>query len=184
MDRNLGASQVATAYNDEAAYGDLYQWGRGTDGHEKRNSPTTTTLSSSDTPGHGSFILAPNPPNDWRSSQNDNLWQGVNGTNNPCPNGFRLPTESEWEAETGTWSSSDSAGAFASPLKLVMSGWRNFYNGTLNSVGLFGSYWGSSTLDGDKLDGDNACGLGFDSVALDIGSNYRALGLSIRCIKD
>src|SRR5690554_918324 len=27
MDRNLGASQVATSSTDEAAYGDLYQWG-------------------------------------------------------------------------------------------------------------------------------------------------------------
>ncbi|MCX8486231.1 MAG: hypothetical protein ORN53_03470, partial [Crocinitomicaceae bacterium] len=32
MDRNLGASQVATSSNDAASYGDLYQWGRATDG--------------------------------------------------------------------------------------------------------------------------------------------------------
>ena len=32
MDRNLGASQVATSYTDELAYGDLYQWGRLSDG--------------------------------------------------------------------------------------------------------------------------------------------------------
>ena len=36
MDRNLGAAQVATSATDEAAYGDLYQWGRPEDGHEKR----------------------------------------------------------------------------------------------------------------------------------------------------
>jgi len=34
MDRNLGASQVATSSTDAAAYGDLYQWGRAADGHE------------------------------------------------------------------------------------------------------------------------------------------------------
>lgn len=28
MDRNLGASSVATSSNDAEAYGDLYQWGR------------------------------------------------------------------------------------------------------------------------------------------------------------
>ena len=43
MDRNLGASQVATSSSDAAAYGDLYQWGRRADGHQCRNSPTTTT---------------------------------------------------------------------------------------------------------------------------------------------
>ena len=26
MDRNLGASRVATSFDDEEAYGDLYQW--------------------------------------------------------------------------------------------------------------------------------------------------------------
>ncbi|WP_372934176.1 hypothetical protein, partial [Mariniphaga sediminis] len=31
MDRNLGASQVATSSTDIAAYGDLYQWGRAAD---------------------------------------------------------------------------------------------------------------------------------------------------------
>jgi hypothetical protein len=33
LDRNLGATQVATSFDDSAAYGDLYQWGRAKDGH-------------------------------------------------------------------------------------------------------------------------------------------------------
>lgn len=84
MDRNLGASQVATAVDDDDAYGDLYQWGRGADGHEKRDSDTTPTRSDSDTPGHGDFITTSSEPYDWRTGQNDDLWQGVSGTNNPC----------------------------------------------------------------------------------------------------
>ena len=84
LDRNLGATQVATSSTDADAYGDLYQWGRGTDGHEKRDSETTETLSSTDQPGHGDFILAPDDPFDWRDPQNDNLWQGVDGINNPA----------------------------------------------------------------------------------------------------
>ena len=71
MDRNLGASQVATSSTDAAAYGDLYQWGRGADGHQIRTSGTTATLSSTDQPGNGNFILAPNSPYDWRSPQKD-----------------------------------------------------------------------------------------------------------------
>ena len=35
MDRNLGATQVATSSTDEAGYGDLYQWGRRKDGHQR-----------------------------------------------------------------------------------------------------------------------------------------------------
>ncbi len=55
---NLGATQVATSIDDEAAYGDLYQWGRPADGHQRRDDPTTTTteLSTTDAPGHRDFI--------------------------------------------------------------------------------------------------------------------------------
>jgi len=56
MDRNLGATQVATSSTDAASYGDLYQWGRRSDGHQCRTSATTATLSSTDTPAHGNFI--------------------------------------------------------------------------------------------------------------------------------
>lgn len=85
MDRNLGASQVATSSTDAAAYGDLYQWGRAADGHQCRTSNTTSTNATTDTPSHGDFILEGGSPQDWRVPQNDNLWQGVNGVNNPCP---------------------------------------------------------------------------------------------------
>jgi hypothetical protein len=71
MDRNLGASQVATSSGDAAGYGDLYQWGRGTDGHQIRTSGTTGTLSTSDQPGHGNFIITTSSPLDWLSSANN-----------------------------------------------------------------------------------------------------------------
>jgi len=44
MNRNLGASQVATSSTDANTYGDLYQWGRAADGHQLRTSGTTSTL--------------------------------------------------------------------------------------------------------------------------------------------
>ena len=141
MDRNLGATQVAASSADANSYGDLYQWGRRSDGHQCRTSPTTTTLSSTDQPTHGNFILAPNSPFDWRSPQNTNLWQGVNGTNNPCPSGYRLPTETELNAERLSWSSQNSSGAFASPLKLPVAGFRVSSNGSLFNVGIYGYYW-------------------------------------------
>jgi len=94
MDRNLGASQVATSSMDANSYGDLYQWGRDTDGHQIRTSGTNTTLSDTDTPGHGNFILVASSPYNWRSTQNNDLWQGINGINNPCPSGYRLITTS------------------------------------------------------------------------------------------
>jgi uncharacterized protein (TIGR02145 family) len=180
MDRNLGASRVATSMTDAEAYGDLYQWGRLTDGHEKRTSPTTTTLSTTDLPGHGSFILITNSPYDWRTPQNDNLWQGVTGINNPCPSGFRLPTDAEWETERLSWSSNDAAGAFSSPLKLVLAGERAAPNGTVYLAGIAGLY-ASSSIDGFYrrtlwIEAD------FNTEVLTLFG--RGVGVSVRCIKD
>jgi hypothetical protein len=179
MDRNLGATQAATSSTDANSYGDLYQWGRRSDGHQCRTSPTTNTFSSTDTPANGNFILAPNSPFDWRSPQNTNLWQGVNGINNPCPTGYRLPTDIELNTEQTSWSSNNSSGAWASPLKLPTAGYRFFFNGSLAGVGTDGLYW-SSTVNG------------LGSSYLDITSGnailqligYRASGISVRCLKD
>ncbi len=178
MDRNLGATRVAQSSTDSQAYGHLYQWGRAADGHQVRTSGTTPTLSNSDTPGHGNFITTGSSPYDWRSTQNDDLWQGVNGTNNPCPAGYRLPTEAEWNAEIQSWSSNDAAGAFGSPLKLPVAGYRLGSNGSLVYVGSSGGYW-SSTVDGtiSRL-------LYFSSSNANMYSSNRAYGVSVRCLKD
>jgi uncharacterized protein (TIGR02145 family) len=178
MDRNLGATQVATSSTDANSYGDLYQWGRRSDGHQCRTSPTTTTLSSVDQPAHGDFILAPNTPDDWRSPQNVNLWQGVNGVNNPCPSGYRLPTNVEQTTEYQSWGQQNSAGAFASPLKLPMTGSRGNSGGVLISVGNVGHYWSSTVSSTDSRK------FFFSSSGINIGDSNRAWGHSVRCIKD
>ena len=175
MDRNLGASQQATSSTDSQAYGDMYQWGRFSDGHQCRNSGITTTSSGSNTPGHGDFIKG---NSDWRSSKNDSLWQGVNGTNNPCPGGYRLPTENELNSERQSWSSNNAVGAYGSPLKLPVAGTRLFNSGSLLNVGSFGLYWSST------VDGFYAYSLFFDSSAASMYSSHRADGYPVRCLKD
>lgn len=196
MDRNLGASRAATSPIDEQAYGDLYQWGRSADGHQMRKptkrkriliffttnttgeTPTTRIKSTTDLPDHQSFILATDAPWDWRSPQNDDLWQGVHGVNNPCPEGYRLPTEAEWETERQSWSSDNAAGAFASPLKLSLAGARSRNNGSLIYDNARGYYWSAS------VSGSNASYLAFTGALANLSSRNRAGGLSVRCIKD
>jgi hypothetical protein len=178
MDRNLGATQVAASSTDANSYGDLYQWGRRADGHQCRTSPTTATLSSVDQPAHGDFIIANSGDYDWRNPQNDNLWQGLNGVNNPCPSGYRLPTNAELDAERLSWSSNNSAGAFASPLKLPVAGFRSGINGSLVDVGTYGLYWSSSVV------GIGSGSLFFVSSDVNVYSDARAFGFSVRCLKD
>ncbi len=173
-----GASRVAQSSADEQAYGDLYQWGRGSDGHEKRTSSTSSTLSSVDSPVHGRFILAPVSPYDWRSPQNGDLWQGISGTNNPCPEGYRLPTSAEWQAERASWSINNAAGAFASPLKLPAGGSRSYSDGTFYNIGLYGIYWSAESA------GSQSSRLVFFSIDASVNSTNRANGFSVRCIKD
>jgi len=177
MDRNLGAIQAATSSTDTNSFGDLYQWGRRNDGHQCRNSPVTTTLSSIDQPDHGYFINAQPAPHDWRSPQKSKLWKGVNGINNPCPIGYRLPTDKELRLERLSWSSYDAAGALDSPLRLPLAGFRSA-SGSLNSLGTGGVYWSSTAK------GTTSRRMAIDNTASGWGDIIRAGGFTVRCIKN
>ena len=188
MDRNLGASQVATAHDDVDAYGDLFQWGRAADGHQVIEwtsstdgnlTDTTETLAGTDTPGHGDFILAPDSPWDWRDPKNDNMWEeDGTGINNPCPDGWRVPTEDELDNERASWGTQDRAGAFGSDLKWTAAGYRSWSSGSLEVVGSSGLCWSSS------VSGFGAGSLDFGSSNASMGSNLRAGGFSVRCLRD
>jgi uncharacterized protein (TIGR02145 family) len=182
-DRNLGASRVAESSTDTLAYGDLYQWGRPRDGHQLRDSVVMDSSSSYDDPAHDKFLIVDVEPFDWRVPQNDNLWQGLGGINNPCSQGFRLPTATELELEMQSWGSNDAAGAFGSPLNLVVAGDRARINGALENADEQGWYW-SSTVDSISLN-NNAINLFiYTSNNAGISSNVRIYGFSVRCIKD
>ncbi len=175
LDRNLGATQVATSSDDAASYGDLYQWGRNSDGHEKRNS--NTAAGPVDSGNEGSNFIIGNE--DWLSTQDNSRWNGsTKGTHDPCPCGFRVPTEAELDAERLIFSSNNPAGAFASVLKLPVAGGRDSADGTLYDVGSWGGYWSSEDS------GAGGIFLYFWNGNAGMNYGYSADGLSVRCIKE
>ncbi|MDA1267971.1 MAG: FISUMP domain-containing protein [Bacteroidetes bacterium] len=115
---------------------------------------------------------------------NVNLWQGVNGVNNPCPTGYRIPTVAEWEAEIASWSAQSIIGAFASPLKLPAAGNR-YSSGFLSpDNGGSGFYW-SSTVGVGLTASMASLNLYFASDnANHKDASVRSNGLSVRCIKN
>jgi hypothetical protein len=177
MDRDLGALNVPSFTTDQSGYGDLYQWGRPSDGHQCRTSIVITNLSTVDQPGHPNFIST--GTGDWRNPYNSSLWQGVSGINNPCPIGYRVPTEAELDFERVTWNTNNSNGAFASPLRFPLGGVRGYSNGSISHLNTQGSYWvsnvsGSPGLANRRLRIENT-----NSFFIFDGSGS---GASIRCI--
>jgi hypothetical protein len=117
-------------------------------------------------------------PFNWLSTEETYMWSGTAAENNPCPSGFRVPTNAEWEQERLTWSSNNAAGAFASPLKLPMAGNRSLSSGSPINVGTSGLYWSSTVSSTLSLN------LNFNSSNAAMNTNGRANGFSVRCLKD
>ena len=180
LDRNLGATQVATSGTDSAAYGDLYQWGRATDGHESRTSGTTTTMATTITPGTNTFVTTNATPYDWTTadstgSSRTSAWINA-GTNDICPAGFSVPTEAELTADTTKIT--NSATAFSSFLKIPGAGYRYRANGALNTISTIASLWSRSA------GGTDGRHFFVDSGNAHFDSDDRAKGSSVRCIMD
>ena len=175
LDRNLGATQVATSSTDAASYGDLYQWGRNTDGHQIRTSTTAAGPVASGSEG-ANFIKS---SGDWLTGQDGTRWNGsTKGTHDPCPSDYRVPTETELEAERVIWNTNNALGAFNSALKLPVAGYRDTSTGALTNVGSNGKYWSST------VSGANARRLSFNSSNANMNASNRANGFSVRCIKE
>jgi hypothetical protein len=180
---NLGVTgtQDALSYQSGANNGTLYQWGRQTDGHEVRTSATQAGPVSA--PVESKFITNSTSPSDWISPQNNSLWLDASKTaNDPCPEGFRVPTKAQWaniaSGNTRTWTGYGyTVGA---NLYLPAAGGRNGSVATLGAVGTYGGYWSSTVI------GTNASVLLFSSGGVTPGYDLypRGNGFSVRCISE
>jgi uncharacterized protein (TIGR02145 family) len=197
LDRNLGATVVTSKdrsnYSSEADYivaekasfGDLFQWGRAADGHQLRD-PLSGTFDGAVTSGNegNNFITNSPLPYDWLKNQDDDRWNTgtesapIKTANDPCPSGYRVPTEAEWGAELDASNGITNAQSAFEILKLPMAGYRFGTNGSLAAVGTQGIYWSSTASSSDSRF------LNFYRFTASMASYFRANGGSVRCIKE
>ena len=188
MTSNLGAITTPVSPSptpDVTSYGNLYQWGRTSDGHEiaqPTKSAETTALATDYANTTSSFITNSSGTQDWLTSENPNLWQGTTGLNNPCPNGYRVPALTEFSDEIINFSSQNISGAFNSFLNLPVTGSRdnagNVIGYTTHDIG---RYWTST------INGTNARPIYLTATSItqptDLSSSARVNGYAIRCIR-
>lgn len=180
LDRNLGASQVATSATDVDAYGGLYQWGRNTDGHQLRSSPSVVGPVAAGSEG-ANFITTTSSPNDWLITQDDVRWNGsTKGAHDPCPAGFRIPTIDEWITEINSFTDGNTTGGF-NVLKLTIGGYRQASSGNTTSVTALARYWSSSVSSAIP---SFARDVQLWNSGWSVGNTQRAQGNSVRCIKE
>jgi len=219
---NLDVGGVFAA--NDYDYGALYQWGRQADGHESRTStryPTNNTSSESgvvsgaDLDGitgqvattsgaYGKFIKNNSYATlcDWRIPQDDKLWNSGTETKpskntaaDPCPAGWRVPTQAELAkltttAVTSTWTTNYKGSsirgclvtdnATSASIFLPAAGNRFCSDGSLTDVGSNGFYWSSSHYHEAATYKLYLGGPFFDAT----GIGNRGTGNSVRCVAE
>jgi uncharacterized protein (TIGR02145 family) len=184
--------QQATSATDFNAYGNMFQWGRPADGHERTTWITSTTgtpMTSTNTtesgvstniPTDGRFIVATKTPFDWYTNgTTNNRWSG--GVNDPCPVGFHVPTLAEWNTERNHWQITTGDRAYNTPLRFTFASNREGNkNGNYLFTGTRADYWTSTV---DATDAKYSYRVIFGSSYILHGSQ-RSTAMPVRCIKN
>jgi hypothetical protein len=163
--QNLGSTNQASSADDatEASAGWYWQFNR-KQGFKMADDGTTRT------------------PTGWDAT-NDNLGVTWETAKDPCTielgTGWRIPTKTEWENAdlNGAWT--NYADTYNSELKLHAAGFLHYNDGLLHNRGTHGYNW-SSTRDGNPF----GWHLIFGSIYAHMNSVPKALGISLRCLRD
>ncbi|WP_459187109.1 hypothetical protein ACGE0T_13290 [Parabacteroides sp. APC149_11_2_Y6] len=183
---DCGATRVAQAGDGKksvvAGIGNIYQWGRAD--YTNHGGSTASGPISNSKPNNHVFYTSSSTPEDWLTPQNNNLWkENSKGVNDPCPQGYRVPTADElWSiGNATTWNEGlfkVNAEKGFPQLVLSAAGYRLCSNGLSYHNGVQGNYWTSS------VEGTKACVVYFTSTQLNRSTDRKAIAWSVRCIKE
>ena len=211
--------KAATATDNGYPYGKLYQWGRkygqGYNGdlHDIDGNifgqisdetypsddnmvvgPVSTSWGSDESYAD-KFFTVYSRPYDWSLDQVNGLWLGDNGSktkNDPCPNGWRVPTHNElvdliYNSSQWTTNADGQVGYYFSGDNTYMEGVPHIFlpaagsrsgNGSTGSRGSCGRYWSSTTLSFYAVHI-----YFFYGRARIYYESYRENGYSVRCVQ-
>jgi len=123
------------------------------------------------------------------SAQGDLFRISHNGEiNDPCPDGWRLPTTGEWDTEILSWRLRNITGAFASPLRITTTSFKepSSYDSMINAFmnGAVASYW-TVGLNEEEEETPLLIFMSYDSITLtENREETRPDGSSVRCIME
>ncbi|MDE7134869.1 MAG: hypothetical protein K2N86_06310 [Rikenellaceae bacterium] len=125
------------------------------------------------------------PSGSWNTSTYPSNWN-----THPCPEGYRLPTNTEFQSLInsstvsyhGGWSSSDYGyirfTSGSNSVEFPAVGYRLNSAGMLSFAGVYGRYWSSVAYYSN-----NAYYLRFSSSDLYVGYDDKQIGRSVRCVR-
>lgn len=195
---NTGATNpkgTGTAVSDVGYY---YQWGReqnvSTCNQTGNNRAGPVNWSQGTASYTGNFIAMTNTRNpnngNWLTPHNAGLWQ--NGATGPCPVGWRVPTEAEWQKIVNAFNRKDGTVSWKNPhleikgtyegdtLRIPHTrGHRGYNNGTWQNVG-YCYYWTCTPTSNDYTRYFYFNGSNGDVYA--INSTPRAQAMPVRCV--
>ena len=194
-------------------YGKLYQWGRKYgQGYEgplyDENGNESGTYSDASVPlivsdpvslsvgqsssNSNNFYYISSSPYDWVTPQDDTLWNSGTEDNpvkteyDPCPEGWRVPTNAELNnLQSKYWSMTTNGGQegclFSGKVFFPAAGYRSYIGAHTYARGLAGIYWSSKPYDpgADNLDINTKGGYG-----VIMSGAFRSNGYSVRCVQE
>ena len=187
MCHNLGADEILDPFTPNAGlHGAMFKWGTGIVALTAQE-----VLTISDAPTNPDWIDRGGTPPAGAAAPDWNM-----ATANPCPPGWRVPTEAEWLGviinntirRVGNYLYANnypypqgnfgSGAFFGDALFLPAAGTRAVLAGEQNGRGRNGIYW-SSTRGGSQ-----AFRFSFDPIQSNVAGTFRAHGLQVRCIAE